>query len=124
VANVYQEKGIRFIAICSNDVENYPEDSPEKMRREAEDNHYPFPYLHDASQQTAKTYKAACTPDFYVFDKNLACVYRGRFDDSTPGNRRPVTGKDLSEALDNLIAGKKINENQIASVGCNIKWKK
>ncbi len=124
VANIYQSKGVRFIAISSNDIENYPADSPEKMRMEAKTHHYTFPYLYDETQAIAKTYQAACTPDFYIFDKNLACVYRGRFDDATPGNKNPVTGKELSHALDNILAGKPVDQNQKPSVGCNIKWKK
>jgi len=124
IANIYQPKGIKFVAISSNDVKAYPKDSPENMSVEAEANHYPFPYLYDETQAIAKAYHAACTPDFFVFDKNLKCVYRGRFDDSTPGNRRPVTGKDLSDALDCLLTDKPITNQQIASVGCNIKWRK
>jgi thiol-disulfide isomerase/thioredoxin len=124
VADTYQKKGIVFIAISSNDSESYPADSPENMHQEAQENHYTFAYLYDELQQIAKAYQAACTPDFYVFDQQLACVYRGRFDDSTPGNNKAVTGKDLSQALDALLAGKAIDENQKPSVGCNIKWKK
>lgn len=124
VAKIYQANGISFIAISSNDAENYPDDGPEKMRVEAEKHRYTFPYLYDETQEVAKAYRAACTPDFYAFDKNLNCVYRGRFDDATPGNRHPVTGKELSAVLDNILAGKPIDPNQKPSVGCNIKWKK
>lgn len=124
IANKYQAKDIHFIAINSNDIKHYPADSPENMRKESEIHNYPFPYLFDETQQTAKQYQAACTPDFYIFDCNLACVYRGRFDESTPGNHQPVTGKDLCHALDHILAGKPIGENQKPSVGCNIKWKK
>ena len=124
IANVYQQKGITFIGICSNDIKNYPADHPDLMREEAKKHHYPFPYLYDETQIVAKAYHAACTPDLFVFDGNLKCVYRGRFDDATPGNGRPVTGKDLSSTLDNLLAGKPINPDQQPSVGCNIKWKK
>ena len=124
VAKKYQSKDVSFIAISSNDVKNYPADSPELMKVEAEKNGYTFSYLYDETQAVAKAYQAACTPDFYVFDKNLACVYRGRFDDATPGNGRTVTGGDLSLALDNLLAGKAIAADQRPSVGCNIKWKK
>ncbi len=120
----YEKKGISFIAISSNDSKNYPEDSPEKMRQEAQKHPYTFPYLFDETQEIAKAYQAACTPDFYIFDSHLKCVYRGRFDDATPGNNRPVTGKDLSLALDQLMAKKPIEENQKPSVGCNIKWKR
>lgn len=123
IAKVYQAKNICFIAINSNDVTSYPEDSPEQMRIEADKYHFTFPYLYDETQQVAKAYDAACTPDFYVFDKDLRCIYRGRFDASTPGNHHPVTGDDLSQTLDNILAGQPINPNQIASVGCNIKWK-
>lgn len=124
VATIYQKKGIVFIAISSNDVENYPADSPENMRKEAAIHHYPFPYLYDETQQVAKAYQAACTPDFYVFDQQLACVYRGRFDDATPGNNNPVTGKELTRALDQILVNKTVDQNQMPSVGCNIKWKK
>ncbi len=124
IANIYQTKGVSFVAISSNDVESYPQDGPEYMRKEAEKHHYTFPYLYDDTQEVAKAYHAACTPDLYVFDHQLHCVYRGRFDDSTPGNHRPVMGHDLSQALDNLLAGKVISTDQKPSVGCNIKWKK
>lgn len=120
VANEYIAKGIGFIAISSNDVEKYPQDSPEKM---AEKN-YPFPYLYDESQQVAKDYKAACTPDFFVFDEDRKLVYRGQFDDSRPKKNEPVTGNDLREALDALLEGNQVpEEKQIPSMGCNIKWK-
>lgn len=123
VANRYQAQGIKFIAISSNDVVNYPADSPALMHEEAITHHYPFPYLYDETQVVAKTYHAACTPDFFVFDNNLLCVYRGRFDEATPGNDKPVTGADLCKALDAILAGNMISEDQIASMGCNIKWK-
>ena len=122
--NNYQEKGVSFIAINSNDAENYPADNPEKMREEATQKNFSFPYLYDESQQVARAYQAACTPDIYVFDPHLNCVYRGRFDESTPGNGKTVTGQDLREALDNVLSGKPINKDQKPSVGCNIKWKK
>lgn len=124
VAKDYQEKGIHFIAISSNDITDYPDDSPEKMKLEAKNHHYPFPYLFDETQQVAKAYRAACTPDFYIFDKNLLCVYRGRFDSSTPGNNNPVSGNDLCNALENILDGKAVDTYQKPSVGCNIKWKK
>lgn len=123
VAKAYQAMDVSFIAISSNDIVTHPNDSPEKMKLEAETHDYTFPYLYDETQAVAKAYQAACTPDLYVFDKNLACVYRGRFDESTPGNGKPITGKDLSQTLDNLLSGKAINPDQKASVGCNIKWK-
>lgn len=124
VASRYQAKGVSFVAICSNDVTNYPADAPDKMKLEAEKHHYSFPYLYDETQAAAKAYHAACTPDFFIFDKNLLCVYRGRFDSATPGNAKPVTGADLTEALDNLLLDKPVNTVQHASLGCNIKWKK
>lgn len=120
----YQEKGVQFIAISSNDVENYPQDSPEKMKETAELQSYPFPYLYDETQEVAKAYQAACTPDFFVFDSELKCVYRGQFDNSRPKNEKPVTGSDLRRALDLALEGKLIPEEaQIPSIGCNIKWK-
>lgn len=124
VAKKYQKEKISFIAISANDVINYPADSPEMMQAEAKKHHYSFPYLYDKSQEVARAYQAACTPDFYIFDKDLLCVYRGRFDNSTPSNGQPVTGADLSEALDSILKGKKINPEQKPSIGCNIKWKK
>lgn len=124
VVKKYQAKEISFIAISSNDVRNYPGDSPEKMRLEAEHNDYTFPYLYDETQEVAKAYQAACTPDFYIFDNNLACVYRGRFDAATPGNQNPVTGIELTGALDSILAGKPVTDDQKPSLGCNIKWKK
>jgi len=124
LANHYQAKHISFIAISSNDVETYPEDGPDQMRAEAIAHHYPFPYLYDDTQEVAKAYQAACTPDFFVFDKDLLCVYRGRFDDATPGNKREVTGHDLSNALNQMLAGETVSSEQQSSVGCNIKWKK
>jgi thiol-disulfide isomerase/thioredoxin len=123
VAKVYQAKGIRFVAINSNDTEKYPADSPANMRVEAEKHGYSFPYLFDETQAVAKAYHAACTPDFFIFDGDLRCVYRGRFDAATPGNGKSVTGDELCAALDNILAGKQVDPNQIASVGCNIKWK-
>jgi thiol-disulfide isomerase/thioredoxin len=124
LAKRYQKKGIHFIAINSNDVENYPADSPDKMKIEALNHHYSFPYLYDATQKVAKAYQAACTPDFYIFDKQLTCVYRGRFDEATPGNSHPVTGKDLTAALDAILENKAVTQDQKPSLGCNIKWKK
>ena len=124
IARLYREKGIQFIAINSNDIKNYPHDDLTHMKQQAENQGFTFPYLYDETQDVAKAYQAACTPDFYIFDKNLACVYRGRFDDSTPGNQQPVTGKDLRNALDQIINNKPINSNQMPSLGCNIKWKK
>lgn len=119
----YAPKGISFIAISSNDAENYPEDSPEKMKKYATKLNYPFPYLYDESQAVAKSYDAACTPDFYIFNHDMICVYRGQLDDSRPGNGKVVTGKDMRDALDALLAGKKVSNKQLPSIGCNIKWK-
>lgn len=123
IANAYAEKGIGFIAISSNDVVNYPQDSPERMAIHAMEESYPFPYLYDETQEVAKAYDAACTPDFYVFDANLKLTYRGQLDDSRPGNGLPVTGKDLKNALDCLLENKENTELQKPSIGCNIKWK-
>lgn len=124
LANDYIPKGISFVAISSNDVENYPQDSPDKMKKVAEEQGYPFPYLYDETQEVAKAYQAACTPDFYVFDGDLKLVYRGQLDDSRPGNNEPVNGKDIRAALENILAGKPVDKNQKPSIGCNIKWKR
>jgi len=124
IANEYKEKGIHFAGISANDVKNYPQDAPELMTKHAKEVGYRFPYLYDESQDTAKAYQAACTPDFYVFDQNDKLVYRGRLDESTPKNNEPLTGKDLRKALDLLLKGKMIpDEEQKPSIGCNIKWK-
>lgn len=119
----YKSKGISFIAISSNDVQRYPQDAPEKMAELVEELGNPFPYLYDESQETAKAYNAACTPDFYVYDGALTLVYRGQLDDSRPENGLPVTGKDLKNALDCIISGAPVSPEQKASIGCNIKWK-
>lgn len=121
-ANDYQAKGIAFVGINSNDVANYPEDSPELMRDWANELQFPFPYLYDETQEVAKAYDAACTPDIAMFDTALKCVYRGRLDGATPGNNKPNNGEDLRAAMDTLLSGASI-ENQIPSMGCNIKWK-
>lgn len=123
LAEKYTPEGVRFAAISSNDVENYPEDGPEEMREMARTWGYPFPYLHDKTQQVAKKYQAACTPDFYIFDGQLKLVYRGQLDDSRPGNEKPLTGKDIRQALDDLLSGNPVSEDQKPSQGCNIKWK-
>lgn len=123
LANDYLSKGVSFIAISSNDIASYPEDAPAKMKMEAEQHHYPFPYLYDETQEVAKAYQAACTPDFYIFDKALQLVYRGQMDDSRPSSHIPVTGHDLRNALDVVLKGEKPDPNQKPSVGCNIKWK-
>ena len=124
IATAYQLQGVSFIAISSNDVVNYPQDSPELMKIHAGKVGYPFPYLYDESQEVAKGYNAACTPDIFLFDKELKCVYRGQLDDSRPNNDTPVSGQDLRAALEAVLSGRKISENQIPSIGCNIKWKK
>lgn len=122
-AKEYQARGVGVVAISSNDVENYPDDAPDKMAEEIKSAGYTFPYLYDESQQVAKDYRAACTPDLYVFDKGQRLVYRGQFDDSRPKNGRPVTGADLRKAVDAVMAGREVDANQRPSIGCNIKWK-
>lgn len=124
IAEDYIPEDIKFVAISSNDVEYYPEDSPELMKEEAKKWGYPFPYLYDETQAVARAYDAACTPDFYVFDKDLKLVYRGQLDDSRPGNEKELNGKDIRAALDDLLQGNPITEKQVPSQGCNIKWKK
>jgi len=123
LARDYLPRGAAIAGISSNDVANYPADSPAKMKDEVKTAGYIFPYLYDETQAVAKAYHAACTPDIYLFDKNRKLVYRGQFDDSRPGNGIPVTGKDLRAALDAVLAGKPVSPNQKASMGCNIKWK-
>lgn len=123
LANSYQEKGINFIAISSNDVINYPQDAPELMTKLAKEESYPFPYLYDETQEVAKAYDAACTPDIYLFNQELDLVYRGQLDDSRPQNGVPLTGKDLKAGMDALLQGKPITTEQKPSLGCNIKWK-
>jgi peroxiredoxin len=123
LARDYHPRGGAIVAISSNDVQNYPEDSPAKMAQEAKSAGYTFPYLYDESQAVAKAYQAACTPDIFLFDANRKLVYRGQFDDSRPGNGVPVTGKDLRAALDAVLGGKPVPARQVPSVGCNIKWK-
>ncbi len=123
IANDYRVQGIGIIAISSNDVINYPQDSPELMTEFAFENNFEFPYLYDESQQVAKAYDAACTPDFYLFDNQNKLVYRGQLDDSRPGNGIPVSGSDLRNAIDGVLYNRIINPNQKPSLGCNIKWK-
>ncbi|MEX0794422.1 MAG: thioredoxin family protein [Pirellulaceae bacterium] len=117
-----QGKGAAVVAISSNDASKYPEDSPEQMVHEAENRGYTFPYLYDEDQQVAQAYKAACTPDFYVFDAEGKLAYRGQFDDSRPGDGKPITGADLRQAVDTVLAGKEVPEPHKPSIGCNIKW--
>ncbi len=123
VGRDFQDSGIGMAAISSNDVTGYPQDRPERMKELGEQRGFPFPYLYDPSQDVARAYSAACTPDFFLFDGDRKLVYRGQFDDSRPGNGRPVTGRDLRAAMDALISGQSIAQNQKPSIGCNIKWK-
>jgi len=119
----YLPRNVAIVAINSNDVESYPADGPEQMKTEAARWGYPFPYLVDADQAVAKTYRAACTPDFYLFDGDRRLVYRGQLDGSRPSNDLPVDGRDLRSALEALLGGGKVDERQVPSIGCNIKWK-
>lgn len=119
----YADKSIGIVAICSNDIRSYPEDSPEKLARMAEELGFTFPVCFDETQEVAKAYRAACTPDFYLFDEERKLVYRGQLDDSRPGNNIPVTGKDLRAAIDAVLEGRPVTPNQKPSLGCNIKWK-
>jgi len=123
LATDYIPKGVGFIAISSNDIINYPQDGPDKMQSHAIKNKYNFPYLYDETQEIAKAYDAACTPDIYLFDAKLKLKYRGQLDDSRPGNGIPVTGKDLRHAIDCILQNKENKEHQNPSIGCNIKWK-
>lgn len=123
VATAYKDQGVSFIGINSNDATAYPDDSPAEMKKLIEKHHNPFVYLFDEQQTAAKDYKAVCTPEFYIFDENMLCVYHGQFDDSRPGNNISVTGNDLKSALDNLLSNQPINEIQKNSIGCSIKWK-
>lgn len=123
LAKDYMSKGINCIAISSNDADNYPQDAPDKMKENAIEQDFTFPYLYDETQDVAKAYDAACTPDFYVFDKELKLVYRGQLDSSRPGNGIPVTGKDLRHSIDALLSNQSQDNIQKPSIGCNIKWK-
>jgi len=123
LARDYQAKGVGAVGISANDVLSHPDDRPEMMAREKAEVGYTFPYLYDESQAVAKAYQAACTPDFYVFDRGGTLVYRGQMDESRPGNGKPVTGKDLRAALDAVLAGQPVSPDQKPSIGCNIKWK-
>jgi len=123
LADEYMGKGIAVVGISSNSVESHPQDGPDAMREEAARVGYHFPYLYDASQETAKAYRAACTPDIFLFDESRKLVYRGQFDDSRPRNNLPVTGADLRAALEAMLAGQPPLAEQKASIGCNIKWK-
>lgn len=123
VSRKYMKQGVGFVAIASNDINQYPEDGPEGLREQAEENEFDFPYLFDETQEVAKAYAAACTPDFFFFDKELKCIYRGRFDSSTPGNNEPVSGEDLIAAIDAYLEGEPLPLDQRPSIGCSIKWK-
>lgn len=123
LANDYLSKGIAFVAISSNDVQTHPQDAPPYMKEVAESLNYPFPYLYDETQEVAKAYDAACTPDFYIFDEDLKATYHGQLDDSRPGNGVPVSGSSMREALDGLLEGRASGQIQKPSMGCNIKWK-
>ena len=119
----YQPKGVAIVGINANDVERYPADSPEMMAKEIEEVGYTFPYLFDEGQDVAAAYRAACTPDFFLFDRERKLVYRGQFDETRPRMGKPATGKDLIAAVEQLLAGDPITVDQRASIGCNIKWK-
>jgi peroxiredoxin len=122
-AREYQPRGLAIVGINANDVASYPDDSPQNMAREVKAAGYVFPYLYDDTQAVAKAYQAACTPDFFLYDRARTLVYRGQFDDSRPGNNRPVTGADLRAAVDAVLAGTPVPADQRPSIGCNIKWK-
>jgi peroxiredoxin len=122
LGRAYQERGVVVVGINANDASAYPEDSPARMRQEKAEVGYTFPYLYDESQEVAKAYRAACTPDFFLFDRQRKLVYRGQLDDSRPGNAIPVTGKDLRAALDAVLSGRPVADQQRPSMGCNIKW--
>jgi peroxiredoxin len=122
IGNDYKDSGISIIAISSNSVSTHPQDGPEHMATLATEKAFPFPYLYDETQEVAKSYDAACTPDFYLYDDELKCVYRGQMDDSRPGNDEPVNGHNLRSAFDQLIGGQTIIQQQKPSIGCNIKW--
>ncbi len=123
MANDYSLKGVSLVAISSNDVVKYPMDSPENMKDQAYKEQYPFPYLYDQTQEVAKAYNAACTPDFYVFDKDLRSIYHGQLDDSRPENGILVTGKDIREVLEIMLSDRIYKGVQKPSIGCSIKWK-
>ena len=123
MARDYQPQGVSFIAVSANDVTTHPQDGPDEMKKTALAAGYSFPYLYDETQEVARAYQATCTPDFFLFDGALTCVYRGQLDDSRPSNGIPVSGRDIRRALDALLKGEDIDEQQKPSVGCNIKWK-
>ena len=119
----YQSKSVAILAISSNDVQTHPEDAPSQLQAMAEELNFSFPYCYDETQQVARTYQAACTPDFFLFNGRRELVYRGQLDESRPGNDKPVTGRDLRSAMDAVLSGIPVSSDQTASVGCNIKWK-
>lgn len=123
LAREYQQRGVAVVGICSNDADAYPDDAPGELARQKERVGFTFPYLVDETQEVARAYRAACTPDFFLFDADRTLVYRGQMDDSRPGSRQPVTGRDLRAALDALLAGDPVPADQHPSVGCSIKWK-
>ncbi|MCP2045447.1 thioredoxin family protein [Pontibacter sp. HSC-36F09] len=123
VANEYQQKGVRFVGISANDATSSPQDGPQQMRELAREKNFPFPYLYDQTQQVARTYQAVCTPEFYVFDRNMRLAYHGKFDDAQPKSNVPVTGHGLRQALDALLAGQAVVADQKPGIGCGIKWK-
>jgi peroxiredoxin len=123
IAGDYMPQGLSVIAISSNDAVKYPDDAPDKMKEHALKEGYSFPYLYDETQEVARQYDAACTPDFYLFDGAMKLVYRGQLDDARPKNDIPVSGKDLRAAIENVLAGRPVAEEQKPSIGCNIKWK-
>ncbi len=123
VAREYADRGVGFVAISANDAVAFPDDGPEQMKAVAAELGYPFPYLYDETQEVARAYGAVCTPDLFVYDADLGLAYRGRLDASTPGNGEPLTGADLRRALDALVAGEAVPEEQIPAMGCSIKWR-
>jgi len=123
IGETYQDSGLGIVAISSNDPGQYPDDAPERLKEMAQRLHFVFPFCFDETQEVAKAYKAACTPDFYLFDAQRRLVYRGQLDDSRPGNGKPVTGRDLRAAIDAVLAGRPVDSNQKPSIGCSIKWK-
>ena len=123
IAKEFAQKGVNTIGISSNSILSHPQDGPDEMKKLALEKNFPFPYLYDETQEVAKSYDAACTPDFYIFDENLQSIYHGQLDDSRPGNGKPLTGKDIRNALNNLLDNKPVLKSQKPSVGCGIKWK-
>lgn len=122
-AHDYKDKGIGLVAVSSNDAEAFPDDDPYSLKAQATEQGFTFPYLYDYTQEVAHAFEAACTPEFFLYDRNMKLVYRGQFDDSRPGNGIPVTGQDLRAAMDALLAGQPVSQDQKPSLGCNIKWK-